>query len=138
VLLLLEVTQTRASVVRFRDRNRLHEELVARGAVVGENIRPGLNGMGLAADQAHHPAAALAKQWRQGFFLSAFYMFHDPKLGRLAPASILFLCNQVLREPPIFAWFGALEPFHQLKSFIAIAALNLNECVAHIETPANA
>jgi len=110
-LLLLEVTQTRASVVCFRDRTRLYEELVACGAVAGENIRPGLNRMGLAADQAHHPAAALAKQWRQGFFLSDFYMFHDPTLGRLAAASILFLDNQVLRDPQYLRGSALWNPF---------------------------
>jgi hypothetical protein len=97
-LLLLVVTLGLASVVRFRDRNWQHEELFARRATVGEKIGLGLDGMGLAADQAHQRAAALAKQWRQGFFLSDFYLFHDPTLGRAAPPSILFLCNQVLRE----------------------------------------
>jgi hypothetical protein len=97
-LLLLAVTPGLASVVRFRDRNWQHEELFARRATVGEKIGLGLDGMGLATDQAHQRAAALAKQWRQEFFLSDFYLFHDPTLGRAAPASILFLCNQFLRE----------------------------------------
>ena len=61
--------------------------------------------MGLAADQAHYPAAALAKQWRQGFFLSDFYVFHDSTLGRPAPASILFLCNQFLLKTAFWNLF---------------------------------
>jgi hypothetical protein len=97
-LLLLVVTPGLASVVCFRDRNWQHEELFARYATIGEKISLGLDGMGLATDQAHQRAAALAKQWCQGFFLSDLYVFHDLTLGRAAPASILFLCNQVLRE----------------------------------------
>jgi hypothetical protein len=70
--------------------------------------------MGLAADQAHYPAAALAKQWRQGFFLSDFYVFHDSTLGRPAPASILFLCNQVLRGSQYLRGSALWNPFISL------------------------
>jgi hypothetical protein len=70
--------------------------------------------MGLAADQAHYPAAALAKQWRQGFFLSDFYVFQDSTLGRPAPASILFLCNQVLRGSQYLRGSALWNPFISL------------------------
>jgi hypothetical protein len=95
---LLVVTPGLASAVCFGDRNWQDEEFFTRRATIGEKIGLGLDGMGLATDQAHQRAAALAKQWRQGFFLSNFYVFHDPTLDRPAPASILFLCNQILRE----------------------------------------
>jgi hypothetical protein len=112
--LLLLVIPIRASTACSRDRNRQHEKLFARRATVGEKISLGLNGMGLAANQAHHPAAALAKQCGQGFFLSDFYVFHRPTLGRLAPASILFPCNQVLRESQYLRGSALWNPFISL------------------------
>jgi hypothetical protein len=112
--LLLLVIPTRASTACFRDRNRQHEKLFARRATVGEKISLGLNGMGLAANQTHHPAAALAKQWCREFFLSDFYVFHDPTLGRPSPASILFLCNQDLRESQYLGGSALWNPFISL------------------------
>jgi hypothetical protein len=96
--MLFVVTATLASTVCFRDRSWQHEDLFTRRATIGEKIGLGLDGMRLATDQAHQRAAAPAKQWRRGFFLSDVYVFHDATLGPAAPASILFPCNQVLRE----------------------------------------
>jgi len=54
--------------------------------------------MGLASDQTHQSAAALAKQRREGFGLFGYYVFHGATVCPARPPSILFLCNLSLRE----------------------------------------